>query len=190
MDLETFLQQMDAGRAALPGSASAQLMDELADEALALCMELNTRVTTRDERVEIMSRLTGRDVPSSFRIFPPFTTDCGKNTRIGERVFINSGCRFQDQGGITLGDDCLIGHNVVIATLNHDLDPAERATTIPRPVVVGERTWIGAHATLLPGVTIGEGAVVAAGAVVTRDVPPRTVVGGVPARVIREIAPE
>jgi acetyltransferase-like isoleucine patch superfamily enzyme len=112
---------------------------------------------------------------------PPFTTDCGKNTRIGERVFINSGCRFQDQGGITLGDDCLIGHNVVIATLNHDLDPAERATTIPRPVVVGERTWIGAHATLLPGVTIGEGAVVAAGAVVTRDVPPRTVVGGVPA---------
>ncbi|UEJ82400.1 sugar O-acetyltransferase [Brachybacterium halotolerans subsp. kimchii] len=190
MDLETFLAQMDAGAPALPGGPAARMMDDLADEAIALCMELNTRVTTLDERVEIMSRLTGRDVPASFRIFPPFTTDCGKNTRIGERAFINSGCRFQDQGGITLGDDCLIGHNVVIATLNHDLDPSRRATTIPRPVVVGESAWIGANATLLPGVTIGKGAVVAAGAVVTKDVPPRTVVGGVPARVIREFEAE
>lgn len=162
-------------------------MDDLANEAIALCMELNTRYTTPEERVDLMSRIMGRLVPSSFRIFPPFTTDCGKNIRLGERVFLNSGCLFQDQGGITLGDDALIGHNVVIATLNHDLDPQTRATTVPRPVVIGERVWVGANATILPGVTIGDGAVVAAGAVVTKDVPPRTVVGGVPARVIRTI---
>nr|WP_234353687.1 DapH/DapD/GlmU-related protein [Gordonia iterans] len=156
-------------------------MHRLAEEAIALCMELNTRYTTPDERVEIMSRITGRRVPASFRVFPPFTTDCGKNIRIGERVFINSGCRFQDQGGITLGDDALIGHNVVIAGLNHAIAPDERATTEPRAVVIGARVWIGANSTLVPGVTVGDGSIVAAGSVVTKDVPPYMIVGGVPA---------
>ena len=187
MDVEEFLARMDAGEAALPGSELARTMDALAEEAVRLCMELNTQLTTPEERVEVMSRITGREVPATFRIFPPFTTDCGKNIRIGERVFVNSGCRFQDQGGITIGDDALIGHNVVIATLNHDLDPSLRAATVPEPVIIGNRAWIGANATVLPGVTIGEGAVVAAGAVVTKDVAPRTIVGGVPARRIREI---
>jgi len=187
VNTEEFVSRMNAGEPAIPGGDLAQTMHDLADQAIRLCMELNTRYTTPEERVEIMSRITGRTVPASFRVFPPFTTDCGKNLRLGERVFVNSGCRFQDQGGITIGDDALIGHNVVIATLNHDLDPGQRGTTAPRPVVIGDRVWIGANATVLPGVTIGDGAVVAAGAVVTKDVPPRTVVGGVPARVIREI---
>lgn len=187
MKTEEFLEQMSAGRPATPGSELAEKMDELADEAIRLCMDLNSRYTTPEERVAIMARITGRQVPSSFRLFPPFTTDCGKHIRFGERVFVNSGCRFQDQGGITIGDDALIGHNVVIATLNHELDPERRATTVPQPVRIGERAWIGANATILPGVTVGDGAVVAAGAVVTKDVPPRTVVGGVPARVLREV---
>lgn len=187
MNTDEFLQQMAAGQPARPGSELAETMNELADEAIALCMELNTRRTTVAERAEIMVRLTGREVPDSFRLFPPFTSDCGKNIRLGERVFVNSGCRFQDQGGITIGDDALIGHNVVIATLNHDLDPALRATTVPKPVVIGDKVWIGANATILPGVTVGDGAVIAAGAVVTRDVPPRTIVGGVPARRIRAL---
>lgn len=185
MTIEEFLAHMAAGRPATPGSALAAMQHELADEAIRLCMEINTRYTTQAERVEIMTRLTGRPVPASFMLFPPFTTDCGKNIHLGERVFVNSGCRFQDQGGITIGDDALIGHNVVIATLNHDLDPDRRATTVPAPVVIGARVWIGANATVLPGVTIGDGAVVAAGAVVTRDVAPGTVVGGVPARELR-----
>ena len=115
------------------------------------------------------------------------TADFGRNLRLGERVFINSGCRFQDQGGITVGDDCLIGHDVVMATLNHDMDPSRRADLHPAPIVVGNQVWIGAKATVLPGVTIGEDAVVGAGSVVTKDVPAGTVVVGSTARVVREV---
>lgn len=187
MNTEDFLTQMNAGQPAVPGSDAAATMNELAEEAIRLCMELNTRYTTMDERVAIMQRITGHPVPASFRLFPPFTTDCGKNIRFGERVFVNSGCRFQDQGGIRIGDDALIGHNVVIATLNHAIDPADRAATVPASVRIGSKVWIGANATILPGVTIGYGAIVAAGAVVSKDVAPNTIVGGVPARMIRQI---
>ena len=102
-------------------------------------------------------------------------------------VFINAGCCFQDQAGITFGDGALIGHQVVIATLNHDLDPDNRASMIPAPVVIGKNVWIGSHATVLAGVTVGDNSVIAAGAVVTKDVPPSVVVAGVPARVIKKL---
>lgn len=182
MDIEEFRARMARQEPAVPGGALAEMMYFLSEEAIRLCMELNTRYTTPAARVQLMSEITGRQVPESFRLFPPFTTDCGKNIVFGERVFINSGCRFQDQGGITIGDDTFIGHNVVLATLNHDLDPFQRGTTVPKPIVIGSRVWIGANATVLPGVTVGDGAVVAAGAVVTRDVPPANIVGGVPAK--------
>lgn len=102
-------------------------------------------------------------------------------------MFINSGCCFQDQGGIELGDDCMIGHQVVIATLNHDLMPERRASMIPAKVTLGRNVWVGAHATILPGVTIGDNSVVAAGAVVTKDVPANCVAAGVPARVVKRL---
>jgi acetyltransferase-like isoleucine patch superfamily enzyme len=120
-------------------------------------------------------------------LFPPFNTDCGKNLTIGKRVFINSGCKFQDQGGISISDDVLIGHNVVIATLNHSFDPEHRGDLAPRPVKIGNKVWIGANATILPGIKIGDGAIIAAGAVVTNDVAPLTVVGGVPAKHIESV---
>ena len=126
----------------------------------------------------------------SFRLFPPFYTNCGKNTTVGKGVFINTGCHFQDQGGITLGDGTFLGNNVVLTTMNHDFDPARRSTTYPAPIVIGKNVWIASSVTVVPGVTIGDGAIVAAGAVVTRDVPPNTIVAGIPARVIREIDPE
>lgn len=135
----------------------------------------------------LIARLTGAPVDGTVTVFPPFHTDFGRNTRIGRNVFINMGCKFQDQGGLTIGDGALIGHNVVIATLNHDLDPARRADVVPAPVVIGDDAWIGSNATILPGVTIGDGAVVAAASVVTRDVPAGTVVVGSPARVIRRV---
>ena len=131
-------------------------------------------------------RLTGKEIAPDFRLFPPFYTDFGKNITIGRDVFINSGCHFQDQGGIEIGDGALIGHNVVLATINHDLDPAMNRKNHDAPIKIGAHVWIGSNATILSGVSIGEWSVVAAGAVVTKDVPPVTVVGGVPAKVLKE----
>ena len=120
-------------------------------------------------------------------MFPPFYTDCGKNTHVGERVFINMGCKFQDQGGIFIDDDALIGHNATLCTLNHLPDPAQRAGMIAKPIHIGKKVWLGANVTILQGVTIGDNAIVAAGAVVTKDVPANAIVGGVPSKVIKMI---
>ncbi|MDE7211765.1 MAG: sugar O-acetyltransferase [Lachnospiraceae bacterium] len=164
--------------------------NELFQEAVRIGIELNTKYHTPEEIREIMGRLTGKKVDSSFRMFPPFYTDFGKNITIGKDVFINSGCHFQDQGGIEIGDGTLIGHNVVLATINHDLNPKENRKNHYAPIKIGAHVWIGSSATVLPGVTIGDYAVVAAGAVVTRDVPAMTVVGGVPAKVLKVIQEE
>ena len=164
--------------------------NELFQEAVRIGMELNTKYHTPEELREIMGRLIGKQVDRSFRMFPPFYTDFGKNITIGKDVFINSGCHFQDQGGIEIGDGALIGHNVVLATINHDLNPKENRKNHYAPIRIGAHVWIGSNATVLPGVTIGDYAVVAAGAVVTRDVPAMTVVGGVPARVLKTIQEE
>jgi acetyltransferase-like isoleucine patch superfamily enzyme len=161
--------------------------DTLFQEAIRIGMELNTQYHTPEEIREIMSRLTGKTVADDFRLFPPFYTDFGKNITIGKDVFINSGCHFQDQGGIVIGDGCQIGHNVVLATINHALKPSENRKNQYAPIKLGKHVWVGSNATILAGVTIGDWSVVAAGAVVTKDVPPMTVVGGVPAKVIKEI---
>lgn len=163
---------------------------DLFQEAVKITMEMNSRYHTPEELRELMARLTGKQVDDTFRMFPPFTADFGKNITIGKNVFFNSGCRFQDQGGIVIGDGVLIGHNVVIATINHGLDPKEERKNHYAPVAIGNHAWIGSNATILPGVTVGEWAVVAAGAVVTKDVEPYAVVGGVPAKVIKHIAKE
>lgn len=161
--------------------------NELFQEAVRIGMELNTKYHTPEELREIMGRLIGKQVDRSFRMFPPFYTDFGKNITIGKDVFINSGCHFQDQGGIEIGDGALIGHNVVLATINHDLNPKENRKNHYVAIKIGAHVWIGSNATVLPGVTIGDYAVVAAGAVVTRDVPAMTVVGGVPAKVLKVV---
>jgi len=164
--------------------------NELFQEAVRIGMELNNQYHTPEEIREIMGRLTGKKIDETFRLFPPFYTDFGKNISIGKDVFINSGCHFQDQGGITIGDGSLIGHNVVLATINHDLNPANNRKNHYAPIKIGSHVWIGSNATVLAGVTIGDWSVVAAGAVVTKDVPPNVVVGGVPARIIKHIEPE
>lgn len=160
---------------------------EICQETIRLSMELNCRYHTPEEIRNIMSNLTGKKVDDTFRLFPPFYADFGKNITIGKDVFINSGCHFQDQGGITIGDGSLIGHNVVLATVNHDLDPKNNRKNHYAPIIIGNHVWIGSNATVLPGVTIGEWSVVAAGAVVTKDVPPFTVVGGLPARILKNV---
>ena len=160
---------------------------EICQETIRLSMELNCRYHTPEEIRNIMSNLTGKKVDDTFRLFPPFYADFGKNITIGKDVFINSGCHFQDQGGITIGDGSLIGHNVVLATVNHDLDPKNNRKNHYAPIIIGNHVWIGSNATVLPGVTIGEWSVGAAGAVVTKDVPPFTVVGGLPARILKNV---
>lgn len=162
----------------------------LCQEAIRITMEINNSYHTPEELVSLMGRLTGKPVDPGFRLFPPFYADFGKNISIGREVFINSGCHFQDQGGITIGDGALIGHNVVLATINHDLDPAMNRKNHYAPIKIGAHAWIGSNAVILSGVSIGEWSVVAAGAVVTKDVPPMTVVGGVPARMIKKIEPD
>ncbi|MHB9292830.1 putative 2,3,4,5-tetrahydropyridine-2,6-dicarboxylate N-acetyltransferase [Hollandina sp. SP2] len=158
-----------------------------AHDAMRITTKLNNAYHKPKKFRALMERITGRPVDETFALFPPFYTDFGKNIRIGRNVFINSGCRFQDQGGISIGDGVLIGHNVVLATLNHDLAPEKRATLHPAPIVIGTDVWIGASAIILPGVTIGDGAIIAAGAVVTKDVPANTIVGGVPAKIIKTV---
>lgn len=161
--------------------------DSLFQEAIRIGMELNNAYHTPEELREIMGRLIGKKVDDTFRLFPPFYTDFGKNITIGRNVFINSGCHFQDQGGITIGDGSLIGHNVVLATINHDLVPSQNRKNHYLPITIESNVWIGSNAVVLPGVTIGEWAVIAAGSVVTKNVMPYTVVGGTPARIIKQI---
>ena len=188
MNLDDLLQALNAGQTIPGDSPLHQVMHAASQEALRITGELNCRYQEPVRVRELLARLTGRPVDESVTVFPPFYSDFGKNITLGKRIFINSGCKFQDQGGVAIGDDCLIGHNTVLATLNHDLEPSRRADMHPAPITIGRNVWIGSNATVLPGVTIGDNAVVAAASVVTKDVPENAIVVGSPARVVRSLA--
>ena len=185
MDIKELLERFNSGETLGEDPGMIELMRYYSREAQKITMKINTIYHEPDELAELFSELIGKPVGENFGMFPPFYTDFGKNITIGDNVFINAGCKFQDQGGITIDDGALIGHGVVLATLNHDLDPQKRQQLHPAPIHIGKRVWIGANATVTQGVTIGDNSVVAAGAVVNSDVPPDTIVGGVPARIIR-----
>ena len=187
MNTSEFLNYMNSGKYVAAGSETHLYMMQLSLEAMKITAEINNAYHDQDSIRELFSQLIGKEVDEGFGLFPPFTTDCGKNITLGKNVFINSGCRFQDQGGITIGDNALIGHNVVITTLNHDMAPENRGSLIPSPVKIGTRVWIGSGAIILPGVTIGDNAVIGAGSVVTKDIPENAVAVGNPAKVIRSI---
>ena len=148
---------------------------------------MNSAYHEPDEVREILSSIFGYDVPTTLRVFPPFYTDYGRNIHLGENVFINACCHFQDHGGIYIGDGCQIGHNVVFATLNHYSNPELRQYTYPASITLGRNVWLGSNSTILQGVTIGDNAIIAAGAVVNKDVAENTIVGGVPAKFIKRI---
>ena len=186
MTLEQFLEYVGTGRA-LDTPEIGDFMNRMSEQARRITFELNASFHTADQVRELLSRLFGRPVDPSLRVFPPFYTDFGGNITVGEDVFINACCHFQDHGGVFIGNGCQIGHNVVFATLNHGLPPETRRHTFPAPIVLGKNVWIGSNATVLQGVTIGDNAVVGAGAVVTKDVAANTVVGGVPAKFIKYI---
>jgi len=152
-----------------------------------LSTRLNTSVHDEDEIRDLFSELTGSELDESTRVTPPFYTDFGRNIKLGKNVFINHACTFMDRGGITIEDDTKIGPKANLITSNHPLDPDRRKELISTPIWIKKNVWIGAAATILPGVTVGENSVIAAAAVVTQDVPSNTVVAGVPAKVIRTL---
>jgi acetyltransferase-like isoleucine patch superfamily enzyme len=157
--------------------------------AMAITAKLN-RLTFNDadEVRSLFSELIGKQVDDSFLLIPPFYTAGGDEIRVGRNVFINQNCTFYDLGGLDIGEDVMIGPNVSLITASHPLEPSQRrAVTIGNPIVIERNVWIAANATVIGGVTIGENSVVAAGSVATKDVPPNTLVGGNPARVIRTI---
>ncbi len=185
MNIHELIEHFSRGESVKAGTEAHDLLIKYSHEAMRVTSELNASYHSADQIRKLMSRLTGKPIDASFTLFPPFYTDFGKNISIGKNVFINTCCCFQDQGGISIGDGVLIGHRVVLATINHGLLPEERQCNCPAPIVIGKNVWIGSGSIVLPGITIGENAVVAAGAVVTRDVEPGAVVAGVPARFIK-----
>ncbi|WP_191337759.1 sugar O-acetyltransferase [Helicobacter pullorum] len=152
-----------------------------------LVAQLNSGEKSEEEVRELLSQITGREVDSTLWLIPPFYTDFGRNIHFGKNVFVNSACTFMDRGGIYIDDDVFIGPKVNLITINHDINPFNRNTTICKPIHIEKRVWIGVAATILPGVRIGENSIIGANAVVTKDVPSNTIVGGNPAKVIKTI---
>jgi acetyltransferase-like isoleucine patch superfamily enzyme len=161
-------------------------VNEVVSRTLALSPALNAATSTDEVRTKL-SEIIGSALDGSTTIFAPFYTNFGRFINIGKHVFINHACSFLDMGGITLEDHVLIGPKVNLITENHPLNPVDRRGMLCKPILIKRNAWIGAAATILPGVTIGENAVVAAGAVVSRNVPDNMVVGGVPAKEIRTV---
>lgn len=135
----------------------------------------------------IFSEIVGYEVDKSTWIIPPFYVDYGRNIKVGKNFFMNQACTFMDRGGITIGDDVFIAPKVCLTTINHDFNPYNRQATFCKPIVIKDRVWIGINVTICPGVTIGENSVIAAGSVVTKDVAPNVIVGGNPARILKNI---
>ena len=159
---------------------------EVVNRTIKLSQQLNTADNT-DQVRNILSEIIGTEIDSSTTIFPPFYTNFGKFIQIGKNVFINHACSFLDMGGITIEDDVLIAPKVNIITENHPVNPSDRKVLVTKPVTIKNNAWIGTGATILPGVTVGKNAIVAAGAVVTKDVPDNSIVAGIPAKIIKSI---
>lgn len=186
MTIDEFRQMIAEGKP-LEGDDMIQFMRRQSDLSRKMQFELNCHYHTPEEVRDLFGMIIEQDLDEEFRLFPPFYTDFGRNIHVGKKVFINSSCHFQDQGGIYIGDGCLIGHCVVMATLNHDHEPERRQNLHHAPIRLGKGVWVGANVTITAGVTIGDNAIIAAGAVVTKDVPANMIAGGVPAKIIKHI---
>ncbi len=184
--MHPIFERLHAGETVPFSDAAYSEIGKVAARTMELSVELNNAPDVPTAR-RILSQITGQNIDESTTLFTPFHVNLGIFTRIGKNVFINSDCSFLDIGGITIEDEVLIGPKVSIITEGHPIDPKDRKSLIVKPIVIKRNAWIGAGATILPGVTVGENSVVAAGAVVAKDVPANTVVAGVPAKYTKTI---
>lgn len=161
-------------------------VQKVVNRTISFSALLNTSASVEETR-KLLSEVTGSSLDESTIVFAPFFTNFGQFIRLGKNVFINHACTFLDMGGITIEDYVLIGPKVNLITENHPINHADRRALLCKPILIKRNAWIGAAATILPGVTIGENAVVAAGAVVSKDVADNTIVAGVPAIYIKHI---
>lgn len=183
---QEIFQKLTSGSVVPISDPIFQIINQECIQTLEWVAQLNTSGNIDFAR-NTLGKIIGEPVDVTTTLFPPFTINFGKFTRVGKHVFINHGCSFLDLGGITIEDHVLIGPQVKLVTENHPLNPEDRRGMLAKPILIKENAWIGAGATLLPGVTIGKNSVVAAGAIVTKDVPPDTVVGGIPAKILKSI---
>lgn len=185
--MSDIIERMRSGKRPSETDPDFPRLCEEIEKTKRLVGELNTGYHSPDEVRALLERIWGQSLDASVRMFPPFYTAFGKMTRVDKEVFINFGCTFLDQGGITIEDGVFIGPGAKILTEGHPEQPEIRHMLQTQPVVIRRKAWIGAGAMILPGVTVGENAIVAAGAVVTKDVPDNTIVAGMPARIVRNI---
>ena len=188
MNIEEFIKYCkDGNPVSSIDKELSPFLHECAQNAIKTTMEINNGYHTPEEVRKLFEKLTGENIDESFTCFPPFYSDFGRNIKIGKNVFFNCGCSFQDRGGITIGDNVFLGMNVTISTLNHGFDLEHRSTTYPSKVVIGNNVWIGSGANILGGITIGDNSIIAAGALVNKNVPSNVIVGGVPAKIIKNL---
>ena len=187
MNITKIRELMKKGSEIKADSEVLQAFAKYLEEARKITMQMNNKYHTLGQVRKLLSKLTASKIDKSCILIPPFYTEFGKNLKLGKAVFINSCCRFQDNGGIEICDNTMIGQGTTIVTLNHDLNLKTRHNATPKPVKIGKNVWIGASCTILPGVIIGDNSVVGAGSVVVKSIPKNTIAVGNPAKVIKRI---
>lgn len=185
-DKTDIFERLRSGETISSSDPQAYKMREASYATKELLLQMNNSSDPAEIR-DLLSRITNQEIDESVAVFTPLYINYGKHTKIGKNVFINFDCIFLDLGGITIEDDVMLAPNVRLLSEGHPVSPESRHSLMTGHVHIKRNAWIGANATILPGVTIGENAVVAAGAVVSKDVPDNTIAGGIPAKVIKNI---
>ena len=186
MQSTDIFERLRKGETILPNDPEAYKMREASYQTKELLVQMNNTANPKEIR-ELLSQITATEIAESVAVFTPLYINYGKHTKIGKNVFINFDCTFLDLGGITIEDNVLIAPKVNLLSEGHPIEPENRHALIPKPIHIKKNAWIGAGATILQGVTIGENAIVAAGAVVSKDVPDNAIAGGIPAKIIKTV---
>lgn len=186
MDTTDIFERLKKGETILPSDPQAYIMREASYNTKKLLVQMNN-ATDPEEIRSLLSQITGSEIDESVAVFTPMYINYGKHTKIGKNVFINFDCTFLDLGGITIEDGVLIAPKVSLLSEGHPISPEHRHSLTVGHIHIKKNAWIGANVTILQGVTIGENSVVAAGSVVSKDVPDNVIVGGIPAKISKEI---